>query len=87
MRVKIFKIYLVVCPDRHMRNLSRILDFISHLEVQEGKKEREREKEGGRRRGRRKGEGSTLSKNQFCLLVHWQQKFYNINRLEYEVVP
>lgn len=80
MQMKIFKINLVICPERRMRNLSRILDFISHLEVQEEEK-KERRRERGSKEWK-EGEVSTLSRNQFCLLVHWQQKFHNIYRHE-----
>lgn len=64
-----------------MGNLSRVLDFASHVEV-----EQEREREGERREERNSGreeEGRKmlrLSRNQFCLLSHCQEKFHDIYR-------
>lgn len=76
-KMKIFRINLVRC----MGNLSRVLDFASHLEVEQRKRERGREE--GERNNGRKEEGRKmlrLLRNQFCLLSHCQEKFYNIYR-------
>lgn len=52
MPVKVFKINLAICSDKHMKNLIRSLDFIFLLEIKEGNK-RKRGKEIGRKeRGR-----------------------------------
>lgn len=59
MQMKIFKINLVICPERRMRNLSRILDFISHLEVQEEEK-RERRRERGSKEWKEEGRGVNI---------------------------